>query len=172
MYWYRITKYNPKFRGQSGAYQKDEWTSFSDIGRSFNGQIFSFENYLQIEDAYLAAVNFFLKISGVHSLTIKDLEKNSPPDKNGICSVEAAEVFSKIRNNENIDKKTILNIVQLCLRENIWCKLESKAMFIHFGYDYYMYLGIKNKLDNISAEKIRELGLFVEQLKSSPYLQK
>ncbi|MFL0507599.1 hypothetical protein ACH0B5_17895 [Ureibacillus sp. 179-F W5.1 NHS] len=32
-YQWRITKYNPAFRDQDGAYMKDEWISSSDIGQ-------------------------------------------------------------------------------------------------------------------------------------------
>ena len=32
MYCYRITKYNPNLRDASGAYKKDEWIFYSDIG--------------------------------------------------------------------------------------------------------------------------------------------
>jgi len=32
-----VTKYNPRFRKSSGAYTRDEWTSFADIGHSFGG---------------------------------------------------------------------------------------------------------------------------------------
>ncbi len=30
---WRVTKYNPTFRDENGTYIKDEWTSFSDIGK-------------------------------------------------------------------------------------------------------------------------------------------
>ena len=40
-------------------------------------------------------------------------------------------------------------------------------MYIHFGYDYYMYIGSSNACDNVRI-KIQEEGLFVEEFKS-PY---
>jgi hypothetical protein len=50
MFEYRVTKYDPAHRAASGAY-RDEWTSFSDIGRSFGGVILTVEQYQRIEDA-------------------------------------------------------------------------------------------------------------------------
>jgi len=41
-------------------------------------------------------------------------------------------------------------------------------MFVHFGYDYYMYIGSKKKLVNEIEEMIR-LGLFPVEMQS-PYL--
>jgi len=35
---YRITKYNPMNRDANGAYLLNEWTSFSDIGKTFDGK--------------------------------------------------------------------------------------------------------------------------------------
>lgn len=34
---YRVTKYNSRSRTSAGAYTRDEWISFGDIGRSFGG---------------------------------------------------------------------------------------------------------------------------------------
>ncbi len=40
MFQYRITKYDPAFR-IDGKYTKDEWTSIHDIGKIYNGCIFT-----------------------------------------------------------------------------------------------------------------------------------
>ena len=50
---YRVTKYNPAFRDQSGAYTKDEWTFFGQIGRTFSGVPFTFDEYERVEQAYV-----------------------------------------------------------------------------------------------------------------------
>lgn len=42
---YRVTKYNLAFRDSSGAYTRDEWISFGDIGRSFDGVKLTAEAY-------------------------------------------------------------------------------------------------------------------------------
>ena len=43
---YRITKYDPANR-INGVYMADEWTSFSDIGKVFNGTLLSQDTYLK-----------------------------------------------------------------------------------------------------------------------------
>lgn len=44
MYEYRITKYNPAFRKSNGAFSKDEWTSYSDVGGTFSGVALSLDD--------------------------------------------------------------------------------------------------------------------------------
>jgi hypothetical protein len=40
---YRICKYNPRFR-VNGVYIKDEWTSVSDIGKTFEDGVLTEKN--------------------------------------------------------------------------------------------------------------------------------
>jgi hypothetical protein len=51
---FRITKYNPAFRGEAGASTRDEWTAVSDIGRAFAGAVLTETEYQRVEDAYAA----------------------------------------------------------------------------------------------------------------------
>jgi hypothetical protein len=52
---HRVSKYDPCLRDQS----RPEWTSVSDIGRSFAGAVLTQEEYRRVEDAALA---FFLRV--------------------------------------------------------------------------------------------------------------
>ena len=53
-FYYCVCKYDPAFRDEKGAYKKDEWTDFSDIGRAFDGKVFTEEEYYETEDRYVA----------------------------------------------------------------------------------------------------------------------
>jgi hypothetical protein len=53
---WRVTKYKPDFRDERGAYLRDEWTSLSEVGKSFGGVKLTFEEYRKIEDAGRAYV--------------------------------------------------------------------------------------------------------------------
>ena len=53
------------------------------------------------------------------------------------------------------------------LREEYWCRIEGDDFFIHFGYDFYMYLGASSPCEH-SLDYARSLGLFPESL-ISPY---
>ena len=51
----------------------------------------------------------------------------------------------------------------------MWCELESadRDVFVHWGYDYYMYLGAAVECPQV-LERARDRGLFVEPF-ASPY---
>jgi hypothetical protein len=53
------------------------------------------------------------------------------------------------------------------LREEFCCRLQNAAGFVHFGWDYYMYIGVPHPCPTAEALALN-LGLFVEEL-DSPY---
>ena len=74
---YRVTKYNPDNRNSLGDYLIDEWTSFSDIGKKYEGKIFTMSDYIKTENNYIKAINNFMKCTSTVELKIVDLEVNS-----------------------------------------------------------------------------------------------
>jgi len=71
---YRVTKYNPAFRDQSGAYTKVEWTFFKQIGQTFSGVLLTSDEYERVEEAYILAALSFLLESGLLSMRVEGLE--------------------------------------------------------------------------------------------------
>lgn len=123
---FRISKYNPIYR-QNGVYMREEWTSIGDIGRKYDNAIFTQEMYISVEQSYLSVIKNLCIESNVNSLLIVGLE-----DYNHYCD---------FRDGQKVKLNDILHISQDCLREKYWCKLESQDFYIHFGYDYYLYVG-------------------------------
>ena len=154
MFEYRITKYNPVFRNRHGAYLRDEWTSFSDIGHSFAGVVLTHEEYQRVEDAYVTVAISFLRESGQSRLTVTGLEHNRryPIDftEGSVLGLEQLE-----------------SVIRLILREKCWCRLEGSAGFLHFGWDYYMYTGVPSACPE-SQGLAKRLMVFVEEF-PSPY---
>ncbi|AKU99654.1 hypothetical protein AKJ09_06318 [Labilithrix luteola] len=66
---YRVTKYDPSIRASSGLY--DEWTSVSDVGRSFAGRVVTDADYLAVEDAYVESVRRLMRAASVNELVVK-----------------------------------------------------------------------------------------------------
>jgi hypothetical protein len=166
---WRITKYDPAFRDERGAYLKDEWTSVSEVGKSFDGVILTFEEYRKVEDAYVSTALSFVSEAGLDALTITYLETHR------VSQVRAEELRGiafdpkLARKGMALSHEALDGVCRLVLREIFWCKLESESGFyIHFGYDYYMYIG-----SPVPSEKAitygRQKGLFVEEM-ASPYL--
>ncbi len=165
---YRITKYNPVYRDEDGRYTLDEWISVSDIGRTFNSVKLEREEYLKVENAYMKAVNVCIGEQGISKMLIAELEKHSEPEKIGLDDdkppKEMKEFYGSITEGGQIKACDIERVVQLCLREDIWCLLYSveKHFLIEFRYDYYMYI-ICDELSEDAKAQIMKLGLFVEE---------
>jgi len=155
MHRYRVTKYDPALRTAAGAYAKDEWTLFSDVGRSFCGVTLSCEDYLRAESAYVEAAAAFLAEDSAPELRVVDIEiRGDRPNAPAEGSLVARADFPAF--------------CRSILRGEFWCKLEAEGRFIHFGWDYYMYVGIIRRCES-AISKAESLGLFVEEFES-PYL--
>src|SRR5438876_10123615 len=77
MFGWRITKYDPAYRNAAGAYLKDEWTSVSDIGKSFDGKALTVEEYRSVENAYVSTALRFLSEANLNCLNVTSLETNN-----------------------------------------------------------------------------------------------
>ena len=152
MNYYRVTKYSPAYRDERGFYTRDEWTSYSDIGKTFSGVLLTKTEYLKAEKRYISFCIDLWRLAGSKPLKICDLET--------ILRITIPETIT--------DEKELSFVVQAVLREKCWFKLKRYGFFIHFGYDYYMYVG--TMIDEKTViELAREKELFCEPMKS-PYL--
>jgi hypothetical protein len=155
MHQYRVTKYDPALRDATGAYSKDEWTSFRDIGRS-RGIALTEEDYVRVESAYVDIAKKFIAEDGGRALRAIGVENRGSFD-------EAPTEGSLISEGD------LPSVCRSILREKFWCRLEDDDRFLHFGYDYYMYVGVKSEcVTSIAAAAT--LGLFVERF-ASPYFE-
>lgn len=151
-YQYRITKYDPKNRNSQGHYQVDEWTSISDVGKEFCGHKVTREEYNQVESAYLFAIESLLLEANISSLRISALE-------------QPYEQF-EFKLGAELGLNEILQIARLSLREELWCRLSiPRRAYVHFGYDYYMYMGVP-RFCSKAIEAIQQKAVFVEPFRS------
>jgi hypothetical protein len=149
---YRVTKYNPAFRDELGHYTRPEWIMFKDIGETYSGVLFTLEEYERVEEAYIQAALSFLRESGLSSIRVAGIENrsNQPLD---------------FDNDSVLPLDRIGEIIRRTLREEIYCRLEGSDCFVHFSWDYYMYVGVPHRCPRSQA-LAAELGLFVEELAS------
>ena len=73
MNYYRISKYDPQYR-VNGIYQKDEWTAICDIGKVYDGKVFTEDEYYRVEQSYINFVLGVCKLQGIERLAITGLE--------------------------------------------------------------------------------------------------
>lgn len=125
----------------------------SQVGQSFNGVEFTAEEYARIESAYVAAALAFLREGGVTEMCVAGLEDSRQ--------------VSRLFEGQTLGTDTLEPAMRSILREEFWCRFESESAFVHFGWDYYMYVGIPCAC-TAAREAVEKLGLFVEEFRS-PY---
>lgn len=168
MYNWRVTKYNPMYRDRNNVYVHDEWTSISDIGKYFEGKQLTLDEYLVSENAYIDVVISSMNEANLKNVKILELEKTWDTMCADTSDLAMEKFYDSLKNGMSISINEIAILVKLLLREKVWGKLVSDDLEIHFGYDYYMYICSKNRLENMEAI-IKMNRLFVENVES-PYM--
>lgn len=143
---FRVTKYNPIYRNEP-LYLNDEWTSISDVGKEFNNHIVTMDEYIQVETSYLSVIKDFCMKENIEKLRILGLE-----DHYYCCPYN---------NKQFVYLTDIIQISKDCLRERYWCRLETKNHYIHFGFDYKMYLGGELTIEELT-DIANKYNLFAE----------
>lgn len=140
---FRVTKYDPELRHADGSYLRDEWTSVSDVGRIVGGRALELAEYLSAEDSYVHAMRRCLDSAELKSLRIADLELKDIHGGLPAALQSDSRVHQElVREGCEVSGEELDWVIRLALREVIWCRLEGAGGFyVHFGYDYYMYLG-------------------------------
>ena len=158
MFSWRITKYDPLKRDDEGSYlDPEEWTCFSDVGTKV-----TFAEFVKTEQKYLEAISFFMDEIELNHAYVKALEHWSDEDKN------PHPFLSEIRIGKVLNVQEIQQLARLTLRNEAWCKIAfENQFFVHFGYDYYMYIGAYKNCTK-AIDSVTKLGLFVEEF-VSPY---
>jgi hypothetical protein len=167
---YRITKYDPNKRNEQGHYlDNSEWTSISDIGKAEYNNV-TFEDYEEIESAYVAAVKLIMHANNLDFLKVDTLELNHKKndfkeyEKTGRLrniSVDFDKEVKILRDGMQLNLVEIDKIIRLILRETVWMLLVNKDFELRFGYDYYMYVK-STELKQDTIQKIEATKLFVE----------
>jgi len=152
---FRVTKYDPQFRDGKGAYMREEWNSYADLGRFFDGKPLTQPDYERVEGHYITAATRFLGEAGVPGLRVKGLENT----QQSLCAP---------REGDWLTVGGIATVARDLLREAYWCRLEGENAYLHFGWDFYMYLGVPRACP-VAQKLAQQLGLYVEPF-DSPYM--
>ena len=71
---WRLSKYNPAQRDARGRYLSDDWTSVSDIGGTYGGQLLTPARYLETETAYVESILVLMREFDLQSLGVLALD--------------------------------------------------------------------------------------------------
>lgn len=150
MFEYRVTKYDPAHRDSAGRYLLDEWTAFSDVGKSV-----TLAEYEAFERSYIDVALAFMSEAGIANLLVANLKNAKRATLPLVDGVELNHAELRIA-------------FRLVLREECWCRfLHQTSAFVHFGWDYYMYVATPRDCPN-AKRLASERALFVEPC-LSPY---
>ena len=157
---WRITKYDPAFRDERGSYTCDEWTFFAQVGTRCGGKVLTMEEYIRVETAYLDVALAFAREAKMTDLRSLGVQRSW---------VRSIKVRRRLPGQgANVPISDLREVVRRILREEFWCRLEGSRCYMHFGWDYYMYIAASRDCPAARA-RAHSMGLFVEEFES-PYL--
>lgn len=162
----RVTKYSPALRDAQGRYTRNDWTSVSDVGSEWADGVLTLERYLAIEDQYVSVVEQLMQSAGVSELCISHLEVHEGSWRHvpSALQEETRSDLELVRIGRPMGFDLIQKVVRLTLREVMWCRLiGTRDFYVHFGYDYYMFVGFSGQMDEIANVST---PLFVESFAS------
>lgn len=163
---YSISKYNPNYRDDIGIYTKDEWTSFSDIGKCYNEEVFTFDMYFGVEQKYVNVIQILMEEFSISELCVMELENyndsKEPVNELPECANTTIRFLSE---GQKLNCEEVVYVTQGILRELLWCGFYSREthLIIKFGYDYYINI-ISEQLSQNAIDNINKLGLYIENL--------
>ncbi|OGX80668.1 hypothetical protein A6395_00575 [Exiguobacterium sp. SH31] len=168
---YNVTKYHPETRGEI-----DEWTEISDINRTFDGVVFTLEEYLRVESNYVKAIERIMDYLGVKTLTVSYLERRDydyrPSSKrafNTLYPIRMRDLRKKVKPGKVLSRDQIPNMLRLMFRNTLYAELEYKvnesdeqySFKVFFGYDYMMGVHSLNDLSPLRDELLH-LDMYLE----------
>lgn len=135
-----ISKYPPDNYSREGVYLVDDWTSFYDIGKVFNGRLLTESEYLKYEDIYVNTIVEIASVSGISCFTIGYMERGDNNDQEQNLSPEMRDVLSKSAQGKRLNLRQTALFLRLLLRDVCWGVLvnEKHKTQIETGYDYYV----------------------------------
>lgn len=167
-----IVKYKPQYYNEKGVYCKDEWTERCDIGSVFDGQIFTMEEYMAVEQKYVDAAHKIMDLSNCTYLTLAYEDRTLMGARLDMIEMltgrfkeydkEYCDFLASIYLKQRFNKEKIAKLVRLNLRGLLGTSLtnESRHLEFHFGGDFYMYCRTRLPKEVLRTE-LEPLGMYV-----------
>ena len=144
-----IVKYSPSMYNSRGQCVVDDWTSCTDIGKSFNGRTLAIKDYLYVENCYVETILDIMRLIGCKQVTLFSFNPvypiEFPTGMNEQIKESSLSIIKKVGVIESGKRYTptcATDILRLCLRELVDCYFInlSKGLQFDVGYDYYLHL--------------------------------
>ncbi len=151
-----VNKYSPAmFRNR--RFLRDDWTSVSQVGETWGGEVVTVARYLAVEDLYVRAVTRFMDAAGIDEVCVHGREQWEDRELTGLPLPPRAAPHE----GERIAAPDTGDVLRRFLRELAWAELAVAPRFlVHPGYDFRLL--IATNVDTTAVEEeVRRSGLFV-----------
>ena len=159
-----ISKYYPCNYTEDGHYSVSEWTSYHDIGKNYDGKVFTLEDSLRCEDRYVNAIVEIALMLKISFFTIGYLEPITETGKRKGLSPEMYALLTNLKVGKRLNISQTAVFIRLLLRDACWGVIvnERQKTQISMGYDFY--LNIHTSLPNeVLVEIVHSNKLFVDR---------
>ena len=182
---WRLSKYNPAQRDARGRYLRDDWTSVSDIGSTFDGQLLTPARYLETETAHVLSIQSFMREFRLEALGVIALDGPDGSLWEGPLTADALRPVQAdlAARQEDLRQATGIPIIdfnicaldpmqlsgpaleaalRLILREIFMADLGVPTVLsVHMGYDYLLRVQAAHRCP-AAVQRVHALGLFLE----------
>lgn len=149
----RVSKFDPALRDANGVFFGDDWTSFADIGKPFDGVLLTLAAYERVESAYVDTLVAMLAETGIRMLRVEGLEQ------------ARANGRDRVRAGEQLSLRELPGVLRRVLRDELWCRFENDRAHVHVGWDFLTYVGLPREPRD-ALRLAADRGLFVERMAS------
>lgn len=140
----------------------------SDIGKKYQGVLFTSDEYMATENKYIATAKEIIRLFGVTKMKLEGLEDYV--DTDSLSSEERSwydTVIDSKSRSYSIDE--VGCILRLCLREILWCNMVgSRGTYINVGHDYYVHVACKD-LSDIDYSPMPDIYIEFEEPREFEY---
>jgi len=156
-----ISKYRPSLM-KHGRYLREDWISYSNIGEVFDGVPLTRDEYLRVEDRYVAAMMTTCQLASLRSLYAHDVEHWDLADDHLRRFVldDVLDGSSPPAEGEELTGARLRNVLKRCLRQVAWMEfVVPESLLIHPSHDLRWLVATELDPAAIRARG-KELGLF------------
>lgn len=146
---HEIVKYEPQYYDENGAYQKDEWTCFSDVGKEYEGKVVTMEDYLDVENRFINITRAILEASGCKYITLGYME---------------ARRRKGLKEGMRVRVQDIDPFLRFALRGKAYIVFINKSKGVQFDFSedfLYMHLNCRIPDDELRAI-VESRGLYLD----------
>jgi hypothetical protein len=165
---YEINKFPPSLF-KDGRFLREDWTACTDIGRSTPRGTLDKQEYLRVEELYVAAVAVLAQTVEPAQLQVHDVEfwKTASDRLANVALTDVLDGAVAPAEGEAVAGARLDNLVRRCLREVAWLELMvAPRLLVHFGYDMRLIVASSRPLNEL-LDQIRSDGLFVYDSEAS-----